>query len=107
MRYGPDDKFWIVVDPQPTSELADIMFEASVRDLDRQFKGGLTLDENPTLFTDPSDAQSEAISRMVALKVSQTVLQERGKAKLEEASRIELHAADGTVIFGADLPDGR
>ena len=105
MRFAVDDKLWVVVDAQPASELADIMFEASLRDLENQFKGGLTVAENPTLFTDRHEAEREAIARMVALRVSEVVVSERGKAKLEDATRAELHDADGTVIFGADLPD--
>ena len=31
MRYGPDDRFWVVTDPTPESELVDICFEASLR----------------------------------------------------------------------------
>ena len=104
MRYGPTEKLWVVTDPKSDSTLADILFEASLGDLERQFKGGLTMEENPTLFTDHREAEAEAIARMVALRISQVVVQERGKAKLDEARRIELHNADGTVIFGADLP---
>ena len=37
MRYGPDDKFWVVVDPKPRSTLEDLVFEASLRDLELQF----------------------------------------------------------------------
>ena len=41
MRYGPDDKFWVVVDPKPDSTLDDLVFKASLRDLELQFRGGL------------------------------------------------------------------
>ena len=47
MRYGLDDKLWVVVDPTPQSTLGDILFQASLRDLSLQFKGGLSVDENP------------------------------------------------------------
>jgi len=43
MRYGPDHKFWVVVDPTPSSTQEDIVFKASLKDLELQFKGGLTI----------------------------------------------------------------
>ena len=103
MRFGPDDSFYVVVDPGADSEMGDILFEASLRDLELQFKGGLTIEENPTLFTDHREAEVEAFGRIVAMRAAQAIVRERGKAKLEEAVRIELHDADGTVIFGADI----
>jgi hypothetical protein len=39
MRFGPDHKFWIVIDPKPDSELEDIVFQASLRDLQLMFQG--------------------------------------------------------------------
>jgi hypothetical protein len=64
MRYGPDDKLWVVVDPTPQSTLGDILFQASLRDLSLQFKGGLTVDENPALFTDKQAAIAEVHCRL-------------------------------------------
>jgi len=61
MRYGPDDKFWVVVDPTPESEMGDLLFETSLRGLDLQFKGGLTMAQNPTIFTDQQEAKYEAM----------------------------------------------
>ena len=64
MRYGLDDKLWVVVDPTPQSTLGDILFQASLRDLSLQFKGGLSVDENPTLFTDEQEAVAEVHRRL-------------------------------------------
>ena len=64
MRYRPKDKFWVVTDPTPESILVDILFAASLTDLLLQFKGGLTLAENPTLFTDRTEAETEALRRL-------------------------------------------
>ncbi|MBU1951130.1 MAG: hypothetical protein KJ927_20630 [Candidatus Eisenbacteria bacterium] len=66
MKYGVDDRFWLVVDPGPESEEADIMFEASLRSLDLQFKGGLTMNNNSALFTDRKEAEIEAYGRLMA-----------------------------------------
>jgi len=35
MRYEPNDKLWVVVDPTPDSTIEDILFQASLKDLDR------------------------------------------------------------------------
>ena len=64
MRFGPRDKFWVVTDPTPESILVDILFAASLTDLLMQFKGGLTLAENPTLLTDRAEAETEALRRL-------------------------------------------
>jgi hypothetical protein len=68
MRYGPDDKFWVVVDPKPDSTLDDLVFKASLRDLELQFRGGLSIDENPTLFTDRQEAVGRHCSVWVATR---------------------------------------
>lgn len=64
MRLGPKDKFWVVTDPAPRSELADVLFESSLEGMRLQFKGGLTIEENPTIFTDRGEAEVEAKLRL-------------------------------------------
>jgi hypothetical protein len=64
MRFGPKDKFWVVTDPSPLSVLGDVLFAASLTDLLLQFRGGLTLDQNPTLFTERAEAEAEATARL-------------------------------------------
>ena len=34
MHYGPDDKFWLVIDPTPRRTLWDVLFETSLRGLE-------------------------------------------------------------------------
>ncbi len=46
MRYTADYAFWVVLDPTPTSEMADICFAATLRDVEQQFRGGLSCDRN-------------------------------------------------------------
>ena len=74
MRYGPDDKLWVVIDPKDNCELEDIIFQASLRDLHLQFKGGLQIEENPTLFSDEQEARYEAYGRLTAMRASQAIL---------------------------------
>ena len=104
MRYGPDHKFWVVVDPTPHSTLDDLVFEASLRDLDLQFKGGLQIDENPTLFTDRQEARLEAYGRMTALRAGQAILRAGRENPDTRIDRIEIYGTDGALVFEADLP---
>ena len=101
MKIGTDDKIWAVVDPTPQSELADVLFQTSLRDLELQFKGGLSAEKNPTLFTDRAEAQAEAQARLVALRASQAIVR-RAKG-IQDARRIAVMDADGKVLFDADL----
>jgi len=103
MRFGPDDTFWVVVDPTPASEMGDVVFESSLRELELQFKGGLTIDRNPTIFTDRREAEIEAYGRLVAARASRAIARSEKGADLEAVSRIELIDADGTVVLEADL----
>jgi len=64
MRFGPKEKFWVVTDPTPVSELGDVLFEASLADLLLQFKGGLRIEDNPTIYTDRGEAWLDVTDRI-------------------------------------------
>ena len=66
MRLSLKDKFWVVLDPLPSSTIGDILFEADLEYLRLQFLGGLTPGRNPTLFSDKADAEEEALARLKA-----------------------------------------
>ena len=102
MRFGPDDRLWVVIDPTPESEEGDCVFEASLRKLDLQFKGGLTMDRNPTIFTEEIEARVEAVGRMTAMRASR-VISDRLRSGEDVALplKIEVHGADGKVLFRA------
>jgi len=104
MRYGPTDKFWVVVDPKPQSTLDDLVFEASLRDLGLQFRGGLQIDENPTLFTDRQEARLEAYGRLTAMRASQAILRAGRDNPNTRIDRVEIYGTDGALVFAADLP---
>lgn len=63
-----------MTDPTPVSVLGDILFAASLEDLRLQFLGGLSTEQNPTLFTDQAEATAEALVRLKARKESATEL---------------------------------
>jgi hypothetical protein len=105
MRFGPDDKFWVVTDPTPESCMEDIVFQASLRQIELQFKGGLTMDRNPRLFTDKNEADIEGYGRLVAARAAR-VIAERGLKPGEEPVKIELVGPDGEILFQADMGKG-
>ncbi len=103
MRFGPNEKFWVVTDPTPVSELGDILFQASPRDLDLQFKGGLTMDQNPTLFTEKAEAEAEAQARMVAARAARAIIAAPPQKPLRAAARVAVLDGNGKVLFEPDL----
>ncbi|RJP21198.1 MAG: hypothetical protein C4529_08015 [Deltaproteobacteria bacterium] len=107
MRYGPDDKFWVVVDPTPESEMGDILFETTLRGLELQFKGGLTMAQNPTIFSDQQAAKYEAYGRLTAMRAAQAVLRAGRENPEARIDRIEIYGADGKLVFEANLEDVR
>lgn len=90
----------MVTNPTPTSELADICFETSLENLALQLKGGLSMDPDPTLFTDRAEAELEARCRLVAMETSHAI---RGLAaegiELREARKIQVLGDGGKVLF--------
>lgn len=53
-------KLWIVTKPTPYSELGDIFFDATMRDLYYQFHGGLEPHHIHGVYTEPEEARQEA-----------------------------------------------
>ncbi|MHC5058521.1 MAG: hypothetical protein ACYTKD_28010 [Planctomycetota bacterium] len=104
MRYGPDDRFWVTIDPTPESEDGDCVFETSLRKLDLQFKGGLTMDRNPTLFTDENEARIEAFGRLTAMRASRAISERlRSGEDVDLPLKIEVHGANGEILFRATI----
>ena len=104
MRFGPDDKFWVVTDPTPESETVDILFQASLRDLELQFKGGLTMAQHPTLFTDKAEAEFEASGRLIALLVFKALFQKIPQAKqLKGACRVQVLDERGQILVETEF----
>ncbi len=107
MRYGPNDTFWIVTDAGPEYEEADVCFETSLAGLERQFRGGLTAAQNPTLFTDEKEARVEAFGRLVAARAARAIAQGNADGRpLACAERVEVLDGEGNVLFAAELPRG-
>jgi hypothetical protein len=104
MRFGPDHKFWLVTDPTSTSQEVDVLSQASLRDLELMFKGGLTIDENPTLFTEKKEAEIEAYGRLTAMRAAKAIARGVADGSLPPGPhRLEIYGRDGTLLFEADL----
>jgi hypothetical protein len=104
MRLGLDDQFWLVTDPTRESEEGDCVFETSLRKLDLQFKGGLTMDRNPTIFTRENEARVEAFGRMTAMRASRVISDRlRSGEDVDLPLKIKIHGADGEILFVATI----
>lgn len=64
MKIGHGDKIWVVCDATANSVIEDICFETSIRGLELQFRGGLSMDSNPTIYTKKEEALREAKNRL-------------------------------------------
>ena len=52
--------FWVVLYPTRESTFADVCFKSSWREMERQFRGGLTEEQIAGIYNDESEALREA-----------------------------------------------
>jgi hypothetical protein len=67
-QQGVIERFWVVTDPAPISEVVDILFECDVAGFIRQIKGGLSEQDHPTFHADRSSAEAYAVARLAAVR---------------------------------------
>ena len=103
MRIRPEDKFWVCIDPTPDSEPVDILFETDLAGLERQFKGGLSMELRPAIFTSVEEAEVEANTRMTALRAIEAIRRHGEGVSLAYVRTIRLLDADGNVVFEANM----
>ncbi len=97
-------KAWVVTDPTRDSTLADICFETSVPEgLHRQFLGGLSMDQHPTLFTDRAEAEAEAHLRLVAMRAAKAISDAALAEPMRDAARVVILDRAGSELFASDL----
>jgi hypothetical protein len=97
----------MVVEPTPESEMGDVRFQTTLRGLELQFKGGLTMAQNPTIFSDQQAAKCEAYGRLTAMRAAQAVLRAGRENPEARIDRIEIYGVDGKLVFEASLEDVR
>lgn len=102
MKFNVHDRFWMVTDPTPVSELGDICFQTSLEDLVLQIKGGLDLKENPTIFTAQDDARLEARKRLLVRSVAKAILEGGLDGSPESVRAVMLQNEEGLPVFEAD-----
>jgi hypothetical protein len=66
-QQGVIERFWVVTDPTPISEIGDILFACDVPGFIRQIKGGLSEEDRPTFYADRSSAEADALARLAAV----------------------------------------
>lgn len=103
MKYQTEDRFWMVIDPEESSEIGDCMFETSIKDLELQFRGGLTCEKHPAIFSEKAEAEIELYGRIVAMRAAQAISRMGAKAGIQAAKRIQVIGPDGAVLFDADI----
>lgn len=103
MRIGKTDKFWVVTDAKATSELADVLYETTLEGLERQFKGGLTCDENPAIFTDGAEAEAEASARLAVAKAITAMRSAAEKCPFKNAVAVQIKDKSGATLFETTL----
>jgi len=57
-------KWWVVVDPKPTSTLADLVWETTAAGFGRACVGGPTLEENPEIHATREEALDDLDRRL-------------------------------------------
>jgi len=106
MRIGPDTAIFLVTDPATTeSDTTNLVYETTLRGLELQFKGGLTMAQNPTLFTDEKEAKIEAFGRLTAMRAKRAIERQVASGDLREIpKRLVILDREGKLLFEADLP---
>jgi hypothetical protein len=69
MRIGQKDAVWIVTDPGPLSEMADVLRELTLADFELvirgyQMTGELFADRDGTIYTERKEAEKDARRRL-------------------------------------------
>jgi hypothetical protein len=97
------DKIWCVTDPTRESTPADVCFETTLAGMCLQFKGGLTMAMNPTLFTSREEAEAEAHLRLVAMRAGEAIRDAAPEKAMKDAARVAILDGDGKTLFEAAL----
>jgi hypothetical protein len=95
---------WCVTDPlSRDSTLGDICFETTLEKMHLQFKGGLSMSQNPVLFTERAEAEAEAHLRLVAMRAADAIADAAPEEAMKDAARVAILDRHGKVLFEAEL----
>jgi len=98
MRIGPDESIWIVKDPTATSEIFDIYFNTTPKEIERMCKGGFLTDRDITIFTDEAGALAEAKERMLAMRIYQAVKKDLQGSPVDLITEVSVGDSEGSVL---------
>jgi hypothetical protein len=102
MKIDATTRLWVVSNPTPHSILPDVCFETTLDGLRLQFAGGLSMDDDPAVFTSEEAAYEEARNRLLVARLARQIRIDRRVAQ-DEVVRVTLHDKDGTVLFEGEV----
>lgn len=100
---GALDRFWVVTDPTPESEIGDILFETDVRGFVLQVRGGLDEDRRPTIFADRESAEADAMARLAVVRGLSAIADGVVRGNVRDATKLQLLDDSGDVVFETKL----
>jgi hypothetical protein len=93
------DRFWVVTNPTPESEIGDILFETDVRGFILQVRGGLDEDRRPRIFADRESAEADALARLAVVRGLSAIAGGVVRGDVRNAARLTLLDDAGEVLF--------
>lgn len=95
-------RHWCVTDPTPHSTLPDICFATTLDGLRLQCAGGLSMDDDPAVFTSEEEAYEEARNRLLVWRIARQIRIDR-RAAQDEVVRVTLRDQNGALLFEGDV----
>ncbi|MFM8386654.1 MAG: hypothetical protein ACKOCB_07575 [Planctomycetia bacterium] len=102
MRIDAKTPIWVVSDPGPASTLPDVCFQTTLDGLRLQFAGGLTMDDNPTVFTSGEEAHEDAKNRLLVWRIARQIRIDR-RVPQDEVVKVTLRGHDGALLYEGDV----
>jgi len=100
---GALDRFWVVTNPSPVSELTDILFETDALGFILQVRGGLSEDRRPRLHVDRAAAEADAAARLAVVRGLSAIATAKVPGDVARAELLRLLDAEGNVVFETEL----
>ena len=102
MKIDATTRLWVVSNPTTHSILPDVCFETTLDGLRLQFAGGLSMGDDPAVFTSEEEAYEEARNRLLVARIARQIRIDR-RVPEDEVVRVTLQDKDGTVLFEGEV----
>ena len=96
------ERLFLVKDPEPTSDVEDILTEVTTLGLLWQFRNNVEDEDHPALYGSREEAELDARGRILVLRAREA-LAGADQVALERAARIEIRGADGALLFAVQV----